>query len=117
MKQVKRHSLTIGMATVDDFDGVYFTVTSLMLHHAEVMSECEIVVVDSQPESRQGKRVADWIRTRVPNGRYFPFRGAPGTAQPRNEVFRRARGAAVLCLDCDVFLASGAVRKRIEIYH
>ena len=29
--------LTIGMATYDDFDGVYFTIQSLRLHHAEVM--------------------------------------------------------------------------------
>ena len=46
--------LTIGMATFDDFDGVYFTVTSLMIHHQEVMSECEILVVDNNPDSEQG---------------------------------------------------------------
>lgn len=107
---------TIGMATFDDFDGVYFTVTSLMLHHAEVMPNCEIVVVDNNPESKHGKLVRDWIRNRVPNGHYFPYDTSTGTAQSRNEVFRRARGESVLCIDCHVLLAPGAIQKLIDYY-
>src|SRR5579872_6161512 len=111
-----RPSLTIGMATFDDFDGVYFTITSLMIHHAEVMGECQIVVVDNNPKSRQGRLVKDWMRRNVPNGEYFAFEGPTGTAQARNEVFRHARSESVLCIDCHVLLASGAVRKLIA-YH
>ncbi len=58
----------------------------------------------------------DWIRSAVPRVRYVPFAGASGTAQALNEVFRQARGRAVLCLDCHVLLAAGAVRKLIEYY-
>lgn len=108
--------LTLGMATIDDFDGVYFTITSLMLHHGDAMDDCEIVVVDNHPHSKQGRMVEEWIRTSVPNGRYFAFDGPLGTAQARNEVFRRASGHAVLCLDCHVLLAAGTVRKLIDYY-
>jgi hypothetical protein len=108
--------LTIGMATVDDFDGVYFTITSLMIHHADVMQRCEFVVVDNQPKSKQGRLVKQWMRRDVPNGRYIAFDGPAGTAPPRNEVFKRARAAAVLCLDCHVLLTPGSVEKLIDYY-
>jgi hypothetical protein len=35
--------LTIGMATYDDFDGVYFTVQSLRAHHLVLNKDIEIV--------------------------------------------------------------------------
>ena len=34
--------LTIGMATYDDYDGVYFTVQALRLFHPEVTRQTEI---------------------------------------------------------------------------
>ncbi|QDT91635.1 glycosyltransferase domain-containing protein [Gimesia algae] len=108
--------LTIGMATLDDFDGVYFTVTSLMLHHAKIMRDCEIVVVDNNPYSKHGKLVKDWILKRVPNGSYFPYDASTGTAQSRNEVFRHARGESVLCIDCHVLLVPGAIQKLIDYF-
>ncbi|HUG69925.1 MAG TPA: glycosyltransferase domain-containing protein [Pirellulaceae bacterium] len=116
MKQLCNPLLTIGMATFDDFDGVYFTITSLMLHHADVMSDCNIVVVDNNPRSRHGKSVKDWVERRVPKGEYFAYEGATGTAQARNEVFRRAKSQAVLCIDCHVLLVPEAIRKLIDYY-
>src|SRR5262245_50434613 len=104
-------SLTIGMACFDDFDGVYFSVTSLMIHHGEVMRDCEIVVVDNNPNSRHGKHVCSWMKSEVPNGRYYRFESTAGTAQARNEVFARARSGSVLCMDCHVLLVPGAVAK------
>ena len=56
-----RPPLTIGTACYDDFDGVYFTVTSLLLHHADVMDQCEIVVIDNCPQSEQGRMTRDWV--------------------------------------------------------
>jgi glycosyltransferase involved in cell wall biosynthesis len=104
------------MATIDDFDGVYFTVTSLMIHHAEAMRDCELVVVDNNPTSRHGRLVERWIRDSVPNGRHHPFPSPTGTAQARNEVFRCARGEIVLCLDCHVLLVPGALQKLIDFH-
>lgn len=108
--------LTIGMACFDDFDGAYFTVTSLMIHHAEAMNNCNIVVVDNNPTSKHGQALKKWVDSRVPNGQYVPFNGPGGTAQARNEVFRQASGQAVLCIDGHVLLVPGAVQKLIDYY-
>ncbi len=116
MGETRRHPLTIGMATYDDFDGVYFTITSLMIHHRQAMQSCDIVVVDNRPDSSHGKELQKWVTGHVPNGQYFAFEGVSGTAQARNEVFRRASGDAVLCLDCHVMLDPGVVARLVE-YH
>ena len=55
--------LTIGMATYDDYDGVYFTVQAIPLYHPEVTLDTEILVIDNHPEGRQRSRCASW-RTR-----------------------------------------------------
>lgn len=103
--------LTIGMATCDDFDGVYFTLTSLMVHHPEILRHCEFVVVDNNPQSVQGRAVREWIEQHVPNGSYHALPSPFGTAPARNEVFRRARGEYVLCMDCHVLIVSGAINR------
>jgi hypothetical protein len=109
-------ALTIGMAAFDDFDGVYFTVTSLMIHHADALRDCQIVVVDNNPASRQGRLIKEWIAEQGPQAEYHAFAEPTGTAQARNEVFRRARSPAVLCIDCHVLLAPGAVRRLLDYY-
>ena len=42
--------LTIGMATYDDYDGVYFTIQALRMYHHEVMEYAELVVIDNHPD-------------------------------------------------------------------
>ncbi len=42
--------LTIGMATYDDYDGVYFSVQALRLYHPEILEEAEILVVRNHPD-------------------------------------------------------------------
>ena len=46
--------LTIGMATYDDFDGVYFTVQAILLYHPEVADDVEVLVIDNNPEGSCG---------------------------------------------------------------
>ena len=46
VRPMKRR-LTIGMATYDDYDGVYFSIQALRLYHAEVMKDAEILVIDT----------------------------------------------------------------------
>ena len=108
--------LTIGMATHDDFDGVYFTLTSLMIHHPEILSDCNFVVVDNNPHSAQGRTVKAWVEGRVPNGTYHPLPAPIGTAPARDEVFRQASGEFVLCLDCHVLLVPGAIRRLLDFF-
>jgi hypothetical protein len=116
--------LTVGMATYRDFDGVYFTVMSLSLHHRELLRDMEIVVVDSCPEfpdrnadpngpRTPSERIRD-LCNNVPNARYIQHSGPGGTTQPRQQVFDEAKGDIVLCVDSHVLIPSGALRKTID---
>ena len=46
MKATKK--LTIGMATYDDYDGVYFTLQAIRLYHPEILHDVEFLVVSRQ---------------------------------------------------------------------
>ena len=108
-------TLTVGMLTYDDFDGAYFTIQSLRLHHAEVMDRVEFVIVDNHPEGRHGaavKRLTNWIKQPV---RYVESGGVTGTSL-RNKVFDTAETEAVLCLDSHVMLAPGSLGKLVDFF-
>ena len=107
--------LTIGMATYDDWPGVWATVQSLRMHHADVLREmnAELIVVDSNPKglhSPQVKALLDYWIGAGRNGRYVAMDWASGTSAPRNQIFREARGEMVLCVDCHVLLVPGALQ-------
>lgn len=112
MSEVK---LTIGMACYDDPYGVYQTVTSLITHHGVYRSrdDIEIIVVDNNPTSELGKLTREWVVGRT-KAKYIPFTKCKGTAQPREEVFKQAKGKYVLCLDCHVFIYPGAIDRLLE---
>jgi glycosyltransferase involved in cell wall biosynthesis len=117
---MKKPTLTIGMAHHDDFSGVYFSVQALRLYHAEVMPQIEIVVVDSSPESADGKAVRvfleEWVKGDVAGVKYIPMLEPKGTAPPRNRVFQEASGEYVLCMDCHVLIPPFRIDQLLEYY-
>ena len=104
--------LTIGMATYDDFDGVYFTIMSIILYHRAALPDIEIVVIDNNPDSSHGQAVAKFCR-QTGQVRYIPAAEYKGTTI-RERVFAEARGDFVLCMDCHVFLHDGAISRLLE---
>ncbi len=111
--------LTIGLAHFDDFDGVYFTVTSLALHHALGLNDVELIVVDNSPGSAHGKAVANFlgkIRESWPGVKYIPMPENTGTTQPRERIFAEATGEAVLVMDCHVLLHAGSLQRLLAFY-
>jgi glycosyltransferase involved in cell wall biosynthesis len=96
-------SLTIGMATYRDFDGVYFTVQSLRLYHD--LSDCELLVVDNCGD----QKTRQWCEKY--GVRYARESALHGTAYPRQKIFELAACDYVLVLDCHVLLAPDAVRR------
>src|SRR5262245_44773088 len=104
--------LTIGMAAYQDFDGVYFTVQDLRVHHD--MENVEILVVDNYGCDLTAAFAA--ATGRASNVRYVRYTDRTGTAAPRQKVFEEARGAAVLCLDSHVLLVPGAVARLKQFY-
>lgn len=102
--------LTIGMATHDDFDGVYFTTQSIRAHHAQ--KNIELIVIDNFGCDH----TSNWVKSWVGNCRYIERKDVVGTAAPRNLVFTEATGDVVMCVDCHVLLMPGAISKLVEFY-
>jgi len=104
--------LCIGMATYDDYDGVYFTAQSIRLYHPEVTPETEILVIDNHPDgpcASELKALGNWIE----GYRYIPWSRTPGTSV-RDIVFREANAEFVLCVDSHVLFVPGALRKLLD---
>jgi hypothetical protein len=103
--------LTIGMATHDDFDGLYFTVQAIRLYHPEVAPDIEIVIVDNDPDGPCGPAVRALQDTE--GCRYVAFDHVQSTTI-KDLVFREACGEFVLCVDSHVLVVAGALRRLID---
>jgi glycosyltransferase involved in cell wall biosynthesis len=101
-------ALTIGMATYDDYDGVYFTIQALRLY--QDLTNTEILVVDNFGCDETEK----FVRS-VPNARYLRATEVVGTAV-RDLVFRHARGDAVLCVDSHILFPPGTIARLRDYY-
>lgn len=102
-------ALTIGMATYNDFDGVYFTVQALRLF--QDLEDTELLVIDNYGCDATRDFVKDWVKAR-----YIRATDLVGTAAPRDRVFREASGKAVLCCDSHVLFVPGAIAKLKAYY-
>ena len=107
-----KFSLTIGMATYDDYDGVYFSIQSLRLNNPDLARDIEFLVIDNHPDGPCGDALKD-LEKISPSYRYVPFTGQTGTAI-RDLVFSEARGEFVLCMDCHVLLAPGVLERLLD---
>ena len=107
--------LTIGMTTYDDFDGVYFTVQSLRLHHPEVMDQVEFIVVDNNPEGKHSREVSNLINWNSKIMRYVPFSDYKSTTV-KTKVFELANTEYVMCLDGHVLVGPGAIKKLLDFF-
>src|SRR3954454_16706700 len=85
--------ITIGIATFDDFDGAWFTVNSLHLHHQDVMDRAEVVLLDNHPHGRESAELKRF-ETLLPRVRYIPVSAYSSTAI-RDQIFSHARGEVV----------------------
>lgn len=105
------------MACYDDVQGVWPTVMSLVHHHRKQLGRFEIIVVDNNPTTRDGKQTKSFAEHSMPSCvRYIPFDEQHGTAQPRNEVFRQARGEYTICLDSHVILTEECLPSILDYY-
>lgn len=109
-----RKALTIGMATYDDYDGVYFSLQAMRLYQPDVIEDVEFIVIDNHPNGPCAEALKS-IETDIPNYRYIPMNAHSGTAV-RDFVFAEARGDNVLCMDCHVLLAPRAVGRLLRYF-
>lgn len=105
-----RPLLTIGMAVYDDYDGVYFSVMSILLYHRECLEYIDFVIIDNNPKgdsANSTRRFCEKLGLR-----YIPIEDYCATAV-RDSLFRYATGRFVLCLDSHVMLLPGALSRLI----
>lgn len=106
--------ITIGMATFDDYDGVYFSLQAIRLYHPEILDDTEFLVIDNHPDGRCGQALKA-LENSIPNYRYVPKADVSGTAI-RDCVFEEAGGEIVLCMDCHVFIVPGALQRLVAYF-
>ncbi|MEM8750559.1 MAG: glycosyltransferase [Pseudomonadota bacterium] len=104
-----KYKLTVGMATYDDFDGVYFSVQALRLQNADLMKDVEILVLDNNPTGVCAAPLKN-LENDCPSYRYVPYAGHSGTSI-RDLIFDEAAGEFVLTMDCHVLLLPGVLEK------
>lgn len=107
----KGKRLTIGAATFDDFEGVFFTFQALRLANLERLDELDLVVVDNNPDSTEGEATAQFCKKA--GIRYFPERVWRSTAV-RNRVFEEAAAPWALCVDPHVLLEPQTIARLLE---
>lgn len=125
-----RPKLTIGMATYDDFDGVYFSIQALRLLHPEILLDTEFIIIDNNPGSPHNQALhgfIGWIfgQTRramlhtggnptIHSFQFMELKEPVGTSAPRDMVFRVATGEFVLCIDSHVLIPQGALKRLLQ---
>lgn len=106
--------LTIGMATYDDFDGVFFTTQAIIRYHPEILPYTEIIVVDNNPDGPCGKDTREYVSQTI-KSTYISFSEYNSTCV-RNLVFEHANTPFVLCTDSHVLFESGSLAKLLMYY-
>ena len=107
--------LTVGMSTFDDYDGVYFSVQALRVYHDIFETdEAEILVIDNNPDSEQGKATKKFIEG-LKNCRYIPYQLKTSTAV-RNEIFNHAKGKYSISIDSHVLLYKNSLKILLDYY-
>ncbi|GAA0589172.1 glycosyltransferase [Paenochrobactrum glaciei] len=104
--------LTIGMATHDDYDGVYFSLQSLRMHHPEILEQAEFIIVDNNPAGVCASHLRH-LTDIIDNVQYIPYASKNGTSV-RNIFFEEARTDYVLSIDCHVLINPGAIQKLLN---
>lgn len=108
---MKLPKLTIGMATFDDYDGVYFTIQSIRLNNLERLDEIDLVVIDNNPDSPEGKATADFCGKA--GVRYFQEYAWRSTAV-RDRIFSEALAPWAMSIDPHVLFEPGTISRLIE---
>lgn len=113
--------LTLGTATYDDFDGLFFTLTALRLYHPEVFDKAEIVVVDNNPTGIDGQANIQFLQSLTRDRdsssfNYVPLMQPKGTGPARQKIFEVATRDIVVVFDSHILFVPDAFRKLLEYF-
>jgi len=99
-------TLTISMATYDDYDGIFFTIQSLRMYQ-DLPANTELLVIDNNPDSAHGKQLKSFAKS-VPNMRIVDATTRKSSFV-KYDAFELATGDIILGLDCHVLLQTGFI--------
>ncbi len=106
--------LTIGMATHDDYHGVFFTIQALRLYHPICNGDLvEFLVIDNNPESKHGKETKKFVNSI--RGRYVPYTEKKSSFV-KYEIPKLATGKYVLQMDCHVMLYPESLNRLLKYF-
>jgi hypothetical protein len=106
--------LTIGMATYDDYDGVFFSIQSLRMYHPICRdTSVEFIVLDSNPESSHGKECKKFVETI--GGRYIPYKDNISSFN-KYKIAEYAQGEYVLIIDCHVLIQENGINNLLAYF-
>jgi hypothetical protein len=107
--------LTIGMATYDDYDGLYFTIQSIRMYHPEVLDDIEFVIIDNNPDGAHSKSIKQLTGSIKQPTQYIPFNDYKSSFV-KGKIFDYAKTPYVLGIDSHVLLEQGSIKKLIDFY-
>jgi hypothetical protein len=105
---------TLGMATYDDYDGVYFTIQAARLYHPDIT---EIIILDNNPSSVHGKTVEKLVnwQSEACKVKYIPYTQKQSTSV-RNFVFENASNNHVIVSDSHVLFLKNSIEALKDYY-
>ncbi len=109
-----KKKLCIGMATYDDYDGVYFSAQAIRLYHPEITDDTQILVLDNHPTGKCANDLKA-LDKKIKNYHYQPVTDKTSTAI-RDQLFEHTDADYVLCMDCHVFLEPGVIKKLFDYF-
>lgn len=108
--------LSIGMATYDDFDGVYFTIQALKMYHNFCNGNLvEFVVLDNNPTSEHGRLTKNLVENNCKNGTYISKEG-PSSSFDKYKIVDHASGKYVIIIDPHVLLTNNFIGILLQYY-
>ena len=107
--------LTIGLATFDDFDGLYFTIQAIRLNCKDLLDRIEWVIIDNNPAGSHGKCIREFMRWIKEPIQYLPYTKKQSTTV-RNKIFDLSETEYTISVDCHVLFEPDSLRKLIEYF-
>jgi hypothetical protein len=107
--------LTIGMATHDDYDGVFFSIQSLRMYH-DICStnNVEFIVLDNNSASEHGKACKSFVENQV-HGKYI-INTDQNSSFNKYKIVDHATGKYVLIIDCHVLIEKNGIDNLLKYF-
>jgi hypothetical protein len=109
--------LTIGMATYDDYDGVYFTIQSLRMYHDICKSkEIEYIVLDGNPEGKHAETIKNFLKSFHHQDAIYIDNQEKTSSFDKYKIVEHASGKYILIIDCHVLIQPEGIDALLYYY-